>query len=540
MDAAQMITSAVVPGAAVLPASAEFSSGTSAASPLFREMFSKATLAAGVALEQQSAGENVPAAEQRGLTLHNGRESKGEVKADLSEGANQENLRETSVEDAGNAIFGMLPAGLVSVPVTMPVVRNISHGYEAEMHGASKMPVLPGTAAAVAQAVTGSVRGTFFAVPVTANAAETVENQLASLDQSETRRIRSFPDAGTGLRPLTVEAADMAKTAGQEVSAASPAQKETAEAVPVGEKLFGKDHVNLVRHENSIAMKQAQYEQKPAGKGETVIRELPSGVTVLNPAQTLTMGRPAITAEAAPLAVQGTERGRIFPQEGEAREEMARQISPTGEAEKIARNVEGFSSQNNSNFGHDSTSNGGNHGLPQTAAASGAFDAVAKGQLEPLSEVPREHEVSELHQNILSQVREKLVSQDPSGTVSKISLKLNPHELGELQINVRLEDQKMRVDITAQNPVVKEALLQNIEQLKDSLMRQNISMERFHVSTSDGGQAFNQSFREGRQSAQHTPDTFTYPLSGYYQEDPQVSQAAYADVRENSLVDMRF
>jgi len=99
----------------------------------------------------------------------------------------------------------------------------------------------------------------------------------------------------------------------------------------------------------------------------------------------------------------------------------------------------------------------------------------------------------------------------------------------------------MTVDITAQNPVVKEALLQNIDQLKDTLLRQNISMERFNVTTGDGGgQAFNQSFREGRQTAYQTPDTHSYPLSGYYQEDSQASQVAFGDSKENSLVDMRF
>jgi len=706
MDVAQMITSTVVPGAAALPASTESSSGASATSPLFREMFSKVALAAGATLEQQTAaaqsgtpgsllvngrgaglavqllalsgGEALPeqgvqemsgvvegqlgtllaramahrqtaaesalTPEQRGLSLHKGRENKGEVKADLSEGqletelldgteilltadvstrentvegsdseiTTQEIPRQTSADGAGNPALAMLPAGLVSVPVSMPVVRNVSHDLAAEMPGASTGPVLPETAAAVAHAVTESVRRPFVAVPAADGArldqrpagldiaaaqllkhagsvteaveqkevslvqpesdgarqelrpagldvaaeqllkhagsvTEAVEQKVVSLVQPETTGVRNIsgkegniPAVGTEFSPLTADVASTAKTAGPEVSVVSLDLKETAEVVQGGEKLVGKDHGNVARHENGPVTKQVPHDQNPAGKGETVLRELPSGVTVLNPAQTLTMGRPAMTADAAPLAVQGTERGRIFPQEGEAREEQGRQISLAGEGETIVRNAEGFSSQNNSNLGHDSTSHGGNQALPQTAAASGSFDAVAKAQLEPMSEAPREHEVAELHQNILSQVREKLVSQDPSGNVSKISLKLNPHELGELQINVRLEDQKMRVDITAQNPVVKEALLQNIDQLKDTLMRQNISMERFHVSTGDGGQAFNQSFREGSQTAHQTPDSFSYPSSGYYQEDAQVSQAAYADTRENSLVDMRF
>lgn len=714
MDVTQMFTSAVVPGAPTLPASAESSSGASTASPLFREMFSKAALAAGAtqsassgslqvngtgaslavqvlalsggeALPEQgaqemsgvpegqlgtliaramahrkTAGESALTPEQRGLSLHRGRENKGEVKTDLSERqletellagseilliadvttrenkaegsdsdvTTQERPRQTSADGAGNPALAMLPAGLESVPVSMPVERNVSYIFAAERHGNAALPVLPETAAVVAQAVTKPVQGIFTTIPwqTSADSAENpalamlpaglesvpismpvvrnlshgfaaekhgastmpalpepaaavadgarqeqhpadldvaaeqvvkhagsaagaVEKKAVSLVQPEITVLRSIPGkegsipaAGSEFSPLTAEVAGTAKTTGLEVSAVSPDLKKTAEVVQGGEKLVSKDHGKVTRHENGPVTKQVPHDQNPAGKGETVMRELPSGITVLNPAQTLTMGmgRPAFTADAAPLAVPETGRGRIIPQEGEAREEKGRQISPAGEGEKIARNAEGFSSQNNSNLGHDSTSQGGNHAVSQTAAASGSFDAVAKGQLEPLSEVPREHEVSELHQNILSQVREKLVSQDPSGTVSKISLKLNPHELGELQINIRLEDQKMKVDITAQNPVVKEALLQNIDQLKDTLMRQNISMERFHVSTGDGGQTSNQSFREGRQTAQQNQDTFRYPLSGYYQDDSQVGQVAYADARENTLVDMRF
>jgi flagellar hook-length control protein FliK len=253
------------------------------------------------------------------------------------------------------------------------------------------------------------------------------------------------------------------------------------------------------------------------------------------------MGQSAISVEAPSLAVSASNRGRISAPDGETRDEKGRELSVTGESEKPVLKQEGFSAQGNSTMSHDSETGGGNQGFFPATGSSGSFDTVIKGRMEPLSEVPRESEVSALHENIVSQVREKLLNQDPTGTVSKITLKLNPHELGELQINVRLENQKMTVDITAQNQVVKEALLQNIDQLKETLLRQNISMERFNVSTGDGGgQAFQQSFREGRQTEYQTPGTFSYPVSGYYQEDSQLSQAAFGDARENSLVDMRF
>jgi flagellar hook-length control protein FliK len=65
---------------------------------------------------------------------------------------------------------------------------------------------------------------------------------------------------------------------------------------------------------------------------------------------------------------------------------------------------------------------------------------------------------------------------------SSITLKLHPEELGELKINLRMEDLRLKVDIVTENRSVKEALMQNLDTLKDTLSRQNISMELFNVS----------------------------------------------------------
>jgi len=645
MDVAQMITSAVVPGAAALPTSSEFSTGGVVPASLFGEMFAKAAATAefpgklpgNAFVKQQSieslipsperllmeangaelsapllamfAGASMPVAgeqektglpdgqigalltramvhrqtaeesaripEQRGLSFHKSHENNGEVKADLSEGqletevlsgsgilsspavsskekpvegsetvgSNREIPQQTNAEDANVPALVALPAGLVSAMAPAAVARKGNESVR------EILPVVEGDATPSLQpqpAVADGKPELFVA-----NAGfgfDSTEKKVVSLVQPETTGLENFPgkggnfpSAGTGFTSRAAEVTGDTKTAGPAEPASLPDFKKVADVVLGGEKLVGKEHGNVARHENGSAMKEAMPDQTIAGKGETVVRELPSGVTVLNPAQTVTMGRSASTADAAFLTAQASDRGRISGPDGEAREEKGRDISLTGEIQKAVLKNEGFSSQDNSNLSHDSETTGGNQGFSQATVTSGSFDTVIKGHIAPLSEVPRESEVSALHENILAQVREKLVNQDPSSNVSKITLKLNPHELGELQINVRLENQKMTVDITAQNPVVKEALLQNIDQLKDTLLRQNISMERFNVTTGDGGgQAFNQSFREGRQTAYQTPDTYSYPLSGYYQEDSQASQVAFGDSKENSLVDMRF
>jgi hypothetical protein len=148
-------------------------------------------------------------------------------------------------------------------------------------------------------------------------------------------------------------------------------------------------------------------------------------------------------------------------------------------------------------------------------------------------------EKSSLHESIITQVREKIASHDPATGAGQISLKLNPRELGDLQIHLRMEDQRVCVEVTAANPVVKEALLQNLDQLKDTLSRQNIVVEKFDVSAG-GGQGPDQSFREGRQAANRRYEAPEYASSLYYTAESGENRPSYWEPRENSLVDLRL
>jgi hypothetical protein len=85
-------------------------------------------------------------------------------------------------------------------------------------------------------------------------------------------------------------------------------------------------------------------------------------------------------------------------------------------------------------------------------------------------------------EQICHQVRERLESGDYGMNKSSITLKLHPEELGELKINLRMEELRLKVDIVTDNKSVKEALMQNLDSLKDALSRQNISMDLFNVS----------------------------------------------------------
>ncbi len=106
-----------------------------------------------------------------------------------------------------------------------------------------------------------------------------------------------------------------------------------------------------------------------------------------------------------------------------------------------------------------------------------------------------------LGEHIINQVREKLDARGHASDNGQITLKLHPDDLGELKINMRMEDQHLKIEITTQNPSVKEALMQNLDTLKETLSRQNIAMDRFDVSA-DARQGLHQGGGDGRQMTQ--------------------------------------
>jgi flagellar hook-length control protein FliK len=272
-----------------------------------------------------------------------------------------------------------------------------------------------------------------------------------------------------------------------------------------------------------------------AVKGETILRQVPSGVTVENPAQTIRMGASPFQAEMKAVTGQGREA------EAKSARETNKGNQPVSEI-LLSEADQGATPTNISVSSGDSASQQnageGKEGRQVFApiSAPGSFETALRGRTE---EIRPTLERTELHESILSQVREKLAAPEAGNGNGQITLKLNPRELGDLQIHLRMQDSKVSVEITAQNPVVRDALVQNLDQLKETLSRQNIAMERFDVMNGNG-QSSNQSFREGRHAAQpHFDDTY-YPDAAYYPEDPGGKTLAFGDARQNTLVDMRF
>jgi flagellar hook-length control protein FliK len=159
-------------------------------------------------------------------------------------------------------------------------------------------------------------------------------------------------------------------------------------------------------------------------------------------------------------------------------------------------------------------------------------------QVLPDRPVAEESRTPISREEIMAQVKEKLAEHRITQDNGRITIRLNPVELGELKISVRMDDQRLRVEIVAENKNVKDALLENLGSLKESLARQNVEMKQFDVVTGSR-QFFNQGFREGRtqDQQQYLAPRQTGWMTGNAADTGQAETVAWQP-RSNALLDM--
>lgn len=156
---------------------------------------------------------------------------------------------------------------------------------------------------------------------------------------------------------------------------------------------------------------------------------------------------------------------------------------------------------------------------------------------------------SELSEQIMQQVKDRLVNHEVKTGSDQIVLKLSPENLGELRVNMSMDGQRLKVEIVAENRMVRDALLQNTDSLKESLARQNISMESFDVTTGDRGagnpgqgQQQQNLWREFTQQQKQQNAWLT--SGGYRLPDTTAtaasSQLAYQTPSQHTMVDLHF
>ncbi|NTV49005.1 MAG: hypothetical protein HGB32_02305 [Geobacteraceae bacterium] len=93
----------------------------------------------------------------------------------------------------------------------------------------------------------------------------------------------------------------------------------------------------------------------------------------------------------------------------------------------------------------------------------------------------------DIPEQVMQQVKERLVQHEVKSGSQQITLTLSPDSLGELKMNLNLQGQKLSVEIVTENRSVRDVIVQHTEALKESLARQNITMESFDVTTGGKG-----------------------------------------------------
>jgi len=157
-----------------------------------------------------------------------------------------------------------------------------------------------------------------------------------------------------------------------------------------------------------------------------------------------------------------------------------------------------------------------------------AAEQVAHPEAKPV------HQKGGLHESVMAQVKDGVVTHDGKGN-GQMSIRLNPGELGELKIQVRMEDNRLRVEVQADNRMVKDLLMNNLESLKEALSGKNFTMEGFDVSTGGG---FNSPLPEERGSSRQQGNFRSGKSGGYAAQDEGRVNYLTADV--NNLLDVRF
>ncbi len=145
----------------------------------------------------------------------------------------------------------------------------------------------------------------------------------------------------------------------------------------------------------------------------------------------------------------------------------------------------------------------------------------------------------------MQQVKDRLVQHDVKPGNQQITLTLSPDSLGELKMNLNLQGQKLSVEIVTENRTVRDAIMQHTDALKESLARQNITMESFDVTT--GGKRVQETRGRTRMPGVNWLNSSNSSSPGHRrvainiaQADLPSGQAAYQRQQGQSMLDIHY
>ncbi|APG27321.1 hypothetical protein A7E78_05365 [Syntrophotalea acetylenivorans] len=198
----------------------------------------------------------------------------------------------------------------------------------------------------------------------------------------------------------------------------------------------------------------------------------------------------AISGEASAQVVAETQNEDSLPSFASKQENgfSVLQSDAATNGANSAINATTFESALNSGIHGSPTAQQGNQPL-QAAPVESASIRLASGEF--LSE-----------NQIVDQVLER-ISVERVGDQSRIVVKMNPEELGEVKLALTMEKDQLRAQLLTQNHQVQEILEKHLPKLHEALNQQGIKLEDIQVGVDSNRHSGREAFADHRQ-----PDTF--------------------------------
>lgn len=310
--------------------------------------------------------------------------------------------------------------------------------------------------------------------------------------------------------------------------------------------------------------------EKPAAPSLTLQSELPSvhqDVPVPSSPESdveiqLSQPQPITARVTAEPAVAGNRQAALVPETRGGRQRITtdqqiEKVRTDNEASAVKETVSSLlsaASDSESALGSD-TSRGGdsNQGQSYSASDNQMLAQQMHGQLSTdhqkvaalsVKGVLTEPALRDVPGQVMQQIRDRLEQHDVKPGNQQITLTLSPDSLGELKMNLNLQGQKLSVEIVTENRTVRDAIVQHTDTLKQSLARQNITMESFDVTSGgkgSGNQGQNQNAWRELAKQQQQQQSWTSPR-GYQiaQADLPSGRAVYQRQQEQSMLDIHY
>ncbi|MBJ6724749.1 flagellar hook-length control protein FliK [Geomesophilobacter sediminis] len=346
-------------------------------------------------------------------------------------------------------------------------------------------------------------------------------------DSAQHQATQELRDTGVPAQKADATAAEVSKnpapTGNAEATAPAPAQIQTVKAQPVVAGSAALPQADTEVRESAEAAA-----SQPVETGKAA--EATGGVTQAK----------GTVRDTATAAAVGGGRGEL-KQEERSQEQPEVKVAQAGTANTTAK------PENGSNGGFSNPEQKEQHDQKhqvkeQTQAQQPLGIATPQQQVEAPAPAPKSAAATTtLHESILSQIKDGVAVHDGKGN-GQISIRLNPGELGELKIQVRMDDgNKVRVEVQADNKTVKDLLLSNVQSLKETLAAKNFTMEGFDVSTGSRdsfNNPNNNPLADDRQQQQQRSTTRSASLS--YSDGVEPVRVNYLTGDVNNLLDVRF